>query len=653
MQGRYLSRSVHNFFRGYRWSNRRKCSCSALVSVLFGLLGQSSLIAWFSPRLASAEERLPNIVLIVADDLGVNDLPCYGRRDHRTPHLDALAASGARFRCAYTAQPVCSPARAALLTGLDPARLHLTNFLPGRPDAPAQKLLQPVIAGELPLEEQTLAEWLRGAGYRTGMFGKWHLGGAGYGPAEQGFEVVAEPPASSEPSDSEGGKSEFAITRKAVEFIEANRDRPFFCYLAHHSPHVPLAARQSLVEQHAGAFQPTFAAMLQTLDESIGLLLGKLDELGLAERTIVIVTSDNGGLHVLEFPGTPATHNAPFRAGKGYLYEGGLRVPLLIRWPAVIQPGSQLDSPVALTDLTPTLLEAAGVDLAKTVGPLDGRSLIGLWRGESLPERPLCWHFPHYSNQGGRPGGAIRRGDWKLIENFEDGSWELFDLAHDPGESNNLASREPQRAAALREELARWRRRVGAQMCQPNPEFDPLLHRELYGERDPSRLVPGPTAAETAPEWAKWREKMDQVVAGRRANLFSAAGTVRLLAKDAKVHGETLRYEPESHKNVLGYWVNPDDWAEWTFQLPAAAIYEIEIQQGCGGGSGGAEVEVEVGGQALRFQVVETGHFQSMIQLTVGKVELAAGEQRLALKPRSKPGPAVMDIRRVVIRPVR
>jgi arylsulfatase A-like enzyme len=595
----------------------------------------------------------PNIVLVLADDLGVNDLACYGRHDHRTPQLDALAAAGMRFTCGYTAQPICSPSRAALMTGKCPARLHLTSFLAGRPDAAAQRLLQPVIEGQLPLEEKTLAEWLRAAGYRTGMFGKWHLGGTGFGPAEQGFDVVVTPPANTTPGDEEGGKGEYAITKAAAEFIAADRDRPFFCYVPHNAPHIPLAARQRLVEAHAGAFHPTYAAMIETLDDAVGRLARTVDELGLADRTIFIFTSDNGGLHAPEPAGTPATHNTPYRAGKGFLYEGGLREPLIVRWPGVVRPGSTTDTPVVLTDLVPTLLEAAGIDVAKTVGPLDGVSLMPLLKGTALPERPLFWHFPHYTNQGGRPAGAMRAGDWKLVENFEDGRLELYDLASDVGEASDLAARQPERARDMQRQLAAWRERVGAQMGTPNPDFDPALHRRLYVDQDPSRIVAGTTAAALDPAWADWRKQMRAAVAGRKPPVTPAAGDVRLHAKDAIVHSRTMRYEPESHKNVLGYWTDPDDWAEWTFTPPAAGRYEIEVQQGCGRGSGGARVDVEVGGGTFPFTVVDTGHFQHMVQLTVGEVDLPAGEQTLAIRPRSKPGPAVMDVRRVVLRPKR
>jgi arylsulfatase A len=605
-----------------------------------------------SAAAAGGQEAVqPNIVLVFADDLGVNDLDCYGREDHRTPHLDRLAEQGMRFTCAYAGQPICSPSRAAIMTGKHPARLHLTNFLPGRADAPSQKVLQPRIEGQLPLEEVTIAELLRDAGYATGLFGKWHLGGNGFGPKEQGFDTVFMPPANSKPSDTEGGKSEYAITAAAEKFIEDNRERPFFCYVPHNNPHIPLGARPELVTKNKDAFHPVYAAMIETLDDAVGRLMAKVESLGLADRTIFIFTSDNGGLHVLESPGTPATHNTPFRAGKGYVYEGGLREPLIVRWPGTVAPGSICDAPVVLTDLVPTLLEASGVDPAKTVGPLDGVSVMKLLRGETMPQRPLFWHFPNYTNQGGRPAGAIRDGDWKLVEQYEDGSLELYNLADDVGETTSLAAKEPEKAEELRRKLHQWREQIGAQMPAPNPEFDETLHRRLYVEQDPSRLTAGQMAALTEPHWQEWRKTMNAAIQGRRPSVTPAQGDVRLFAKDARLHSTRMRYEPEPHKNVLGYWTNVEDWAEWSFDVPAAGVYEVEVQQGCGAGSGGAEVAVEIAGQTLRFTVQETGHFQHMIQRTLGTVELPAGQATLTVKPQTKPGPAVMDLRRVVLRP--
>jgi arylsulfatase A-like enzyme len=566
--------------------------------------------------------------------------------------LDRLAQQGIRFTCAYTAQPICSPSRAALLTGKSPARLHLTNYLPGRPDSPSQKLLQPRIEGQLPLEEVTLAELLRDAGYTTGLFGKWHLGNAGFGPREQGFDTVVTPPANTTPTDQEGGKGEYAITAAAEAFIEANRDRPFFCYLPHNNPHIPLQAKSDLIEKNDGAFHPVYAAMIETLDNAVGRLMHKIDSLGLTDRTIFIFTSDNGGLHVLESPGTPATHNSPYRAGKGYVYEGGLRVPLIARWPSQTNPGNVCETPLVLTDLMPTLLEAAGIDPSTTVGPLDGESIAPVLRGETLPERTLYWHFPNYTNQGGRPAGAIRQGPWKLIEHFENGEVELYNLAQDVSETTNLAPMEQQRAEQLRQKLAMWRTRVGAQMPSNNPQFNAEQHNPLYVDQDPSHLTPEVTASLTEPHWKEWRQAMNTVTRGRTPNVTPAQGDVRLHARDARLHAEVMRYEPEPYKNVLGYWTKGEDWAEWEFQTPASGIYEIEVQQGCGDGSGGAEVAIEIAGKTLTFAVQETGHFQHMIQRTIGTVQLPKGDCKLAVKPRTKPGVAVMDLRRIVLRPV-
>jgi arylsulfatase A len=614
----------------------------ALLAVVLSL--------FLAAALRAAEK--PNIILIFTDDLGINDLSCYGRKDQPTPHLDKLAAEGVRFTSAYCAQPICSPSRAALMTGKHPARLHLTNFLPGRADAPSQKVLQPVIEGQLPLEELTIAEVLKGAGYATACIGKWHLGGPKFGPEKQGFDFVFANKANTPPTATEGSKGEYALSVKAEEWIEQQKGGPFFLYLPHNTPHIPFAARPEDVAKHQDAFNPTYAAVIEQMDKTIGRLLAKLDSLGLTEKTIVIFAGDNGGLHVLESPGTPATHNTPFRAGKGYVYEGGLRDALLIRWPGRIAPGGVSATPVVLTDLVPTLIEAAGLDPKKTTGPLDGVSLLKLLEGGELAPRPLFWHFPNYTNQGGRPAGALREGDWKLVEQYEDGSVELYDLAKDIGEERDLARAEPARAAEMKAKLAAWRKSIGAQECMPNPEINAAAHRALYVERDPSKLIPGTfKAADLEAQWKPWREAMNAAVLGRKAVVTPAGGDVRLHAKDAQVHGTKLRYEPETYKNTLGFWTQPEDWASWDFTPPAAGKYEVEVQQGCGS-SGGSEVALEVGGQTLKFTVEPTGHFQNFIQRTIGVVEIPVGKQTLAVKPQNKQGAAVMDLRRVVLRPV-
>jgi hypothetical protein len=380
--------------------------------------------------------------------------------------------------------------------------------------------------------------------------------------------------------------------------------------------------------------------------------MGKLDELKLAERTMVVFASDNGGLHVLESRLSPATHNTPFRAGKGFVYEGGLRVPLIIRTPGRVKAETVIDQPVVLTDLMPTFLELAGIDAAKSIGPLDGVSLNKVLAGTPVSARPLFWHFPNYTNQGGRPAGAVREGEWKLVEQYEDGSVELFNLANDPGERSNLAEKDAARAAELKAKLAAWRKSVGAQEPTPNPEFDEAKHRAIYVDRDSSRLEGKGTAEELAERWRSWRTAMNEVVAGRKPQVTQPKEEIRLHAKDATVHGEKLRYEDPPQKNTLGFWTRAEDWASWNFDVPTAGKYEIEVQQGCGKGSGGATVGVEVGAKTFEFTVLETGHFQHFILRTVGVVDLATGPNEIALKPKTKPGAAVMDVRSVVLRRV-
>jgi arylsulfatase A-like enzyme len=593
--------------------------------------------------------RPPNIVLIVADDLGINDLGCYGRTDQSTPRLDRLAREGVRFTNAYAAQSVCSPTRAALMTGKTPARLHLTTFLTGRPDARSQLLLHPNIDMQLPLAEVTIAESLRGAGYATACIGKWHLGGAGFLPTDQGFDTYFPGTMNTKPSASEGGKGEYELTSVAERFVEANRERPFFLYLPHNSPHIPLAARPDLIEKHQSAFNPVYAACIESLDDTVGRLLDKLESLALTESTLVIFTSDNGGLHVREAPFSPATHNTPYRAGKGFCYEGGILVPLIVRWPGHASAGREIATPVISTDWTPTLLEAASL---KPTTSLDGVSLVGLIEGrEPLAPRTLYWHQPHYMNQGSRPSGAIRDGDWKLIEHYEDGRCELFNLAADPSEASDEAARQPARVAELRGKLEKWRRDVGAQRNTVNPSFDQALWRKLYQDVDVSRLTLEPTAAAMSDKLGQWREILNEVVAKSSSQGTAASGGAVLLeARDAKPHGAKLHYEPEPHKDTLGYWVNPDDWAEWTFTPPRPGVYEVELLVGCGAGSGGSEIEVRVGDQAVKMKVEETGHFQRFVPRRIGSLRISRpGEQTLSVHALAKPGAAVMDLRRVAL----
>ena len=412
-----------------------------------------------------------------------------------------------------------------------------TSYLSWRmtSDAPAQLLLHPKIAQQLPLTERTIAALLKAAGYKAACIGKWHLGGQGFLPTDHGFDLYYPGRAQTEPSAAEGGKGEYELTRRAEAFMEEHKDRPFFLYLAHDNPHVPLAARLELIAKHKNAFNPVYAAMIETLDDCVGRLLAKLDALGLAENTLVVFTSDNGGLHVLELPFTPATYNRPYRAGKGFCYDGGLRVPLIVRWPGKVRGNRVVDAPVISTDWTPTLLAVAG--LAPIEG-LDGVNLAKLLTGEeAIAARPLFWHQPHYTNQGGRPAGAIRDGAWKLIEHYEDGRCELFNLAEDLGETTDLGAKEPGRVAVLRGQLEKWRRAVGAQENAANPAFNGKLNKQLYQDVDASRLVAREKASALAMEWSGWRTLMDEVlpkksrsVPGSGSVLLHAHGRPRFMA---------------------------------------------------------------------------------------------------------------------------
>src|ERR1043166_2832023 len=460
----------------------------------------------------AATPTQPNIVFILADDLGINDLGCYGRMEHHTPNLDRLATEGARFTVSYCAQPICSPSRAAILTGRAPARLHLTTFLPGRPDCPSQKLLHPKINQQLPLEETTLAEALKKEGYTTACIGKWHLGGKGFLPTDQGFDIYHPGQAVTKPSENEGGKGEYDLTRAAMQFIETNRAHPFFLYLAHNSPHIPYAAKTNLIAKNAKAFEPVYAAVIETLDDTVGLLLAKIEALGLAMNTIVIFTSDNGGLHVPEGPHKSITDNSPFRAGKGFRYEGGLRVPLIVRWPGRVPANRVIDTPVINTSWFATLFELAGF---KAPTNLDAPSFAALLISESnqaaKPTR-MFWHFPHYTNQGSRPGGAVRDGDWKFIEHYDTSMPELYNLAIDPNENMNLAARETERVNDMRRQLYTWIESINAQTNSPNPNFQPALHKNLYEDIDVSSYVPTKADSAMRDRMLAWRRQMNAVV---------------------------------------------------------------------------------------------------------------------------------------------
>ncbi len=618
-----------------------------------------------------AQDPRPSIVLILADDLGINDLHCYGRTEHKTPNLDRLAAQGTQFNCAYCASPICSASRAGLLTSKHPARLHLTTFLNGRPDAPSQKLLQPRIEPALIPTEQTIAEVLKREGYATGIFGKWHLGAGDSAPTKQGFDTAFEPTDHGDPSTA-GGKNELLISDKAIDFIRAQAARPYFCYVPHHAPHITLSATKEKLTSNAAAWNPLYAATIESLDDSIGKLLKAIDESPRAENTIVIFTSDNGGLHVPEGHEEPVTHNTPYRAGKGYLYEGGLRVPLLIRWPKGYAAAQKIDSPVSLLDILPTLFDAAKINVSKTIGPIDGQSIAALLSTDATTkskaekaaqERPFYWHLPHYTNQGSRPASALRVGNWKLVEDYETGPLELYDLSNDVGEGRNLLTQSESIAAAhevparkLHDQLVAWRKSVGAQELTPNRAFDEALHRKLYLDQDPSKLAGGnSTAKQIAAEWKPWRQAMNQAVKGQKTVLNNTAAAIKLPASAVKTHGKNLRYEPETYKNVVGYWTEVDDWAEWEFDSTIEGKAEIQIHCGCNGGGSDVDVILKTPGaadQTLNWTVRNTGHFQNIVIETLGEVTLKKEKCTLEVRPRKKAGAAVTDIRQILLVPV-
>lgn len=503
---------------------------------LWGWVIVGTLVAGVSLESLAADtevprsERPPNIVLIVIDDLGWRDLGCYGSDLYETPHVDRLAREGMRFTNAYSACTVCSPSRAALLTGKYPARLRVTDWIPGheRPDA---KLKIPDWTQRLELSETTLAELLASAGYICGHVGKWHLGPQGFWPTEQGFAVniggcdLGAPPSYYWPYTrasrrlptlelTPATQGQYLTDRLAEEtaaLIRQWKARPFFLYLATYQVHMPLEPKKTYVAKYAQRVRPgmrhtnpRYAAMVQSMDEFVGKVLDALDRTSLAGNTIVFFTSDNGGLSHLNGVKRGPTDNWPLRLGKGSSYEGGVRVPLIVRWPGRTPPGTVCHAPVMGIDLFPTVAEIIGHPVASATGsagqrsaalgrpesgtsadaapqgagnakpafgPVDGISLVPLLRKPKarLPRDALFWHYPHYHPGGATPYGAVRAGPWKLIEFYEDMRVELYNLDDDLGEQHDRAPSRPDLVTALRDQLHRWRQNVGAQMPTARP----------------------------------------------------------------------------------------------------------------------------------------------------------------------------------------
>jgi len=459
--------------------------------------------AVFGRRGARARRRRPNFVFFLIDDMGWKDLGCYGSEFHETPNTDRLAKQGMRFTDAYAACPVCSPTRASIVAGKYPARLGITQWIGGNNQpTPYQHYL--------PLEDVTIAEALKQAGYATAFVGKWHLGSKDYYPQHQGFDIniggdsSGAPPTyfwpykrrnraldELPPGGQEGEYLTDRLTDESLKFLDANKDKPFLLYLSHYAVHTPVESKPELTEKYKSKAEkmprhegprfvpvygryktrmvqdnPAFAGMVESVDDSVGRVMKKLDEIGVADNTIVIFMSDNGGLSTVAREGS--TCNLPLRAGKGWLYEGGIREPMIIKWPGTVKAGSTCGEPVTSTDFYPTMLQMAGLPL-KPDQHVDGVSLLPLLKQKGKLEREaIYWHYPHYHGSGNKPSGAIRAGDYKLIEWYEDNSIELYNIREDIGEKNDLAARMPGKAAELRRMLHRWLRQTGATV--PTPE---------------------------------------------------------------------------------------------------------------------------------------------------------------------------------------
>lgn len=460
-------------------------------SVIFLIMGCSA-IAETSGVLGKRNGSNPNIIFILADDLGYHQLGCYGSAFYETSHIDKIASEGIKFTNAYAAASVCSPTRSSILTGKYPANNNLTKNIPNY-YATWEKLIDAPFAFMLPLAEVTIAEKLKKAGYATGHFGKWHLNvDKEYSlhrpgdPKSQGFDDVL-----TTHKANNGPESPFKndwyhvrhITERTLDFIERNKDQPFFAYVSHNAIHRPEIEEKSLIEKYRkkpqadnaekyGEYNPVQAAMLERLDREVGRIINKIEELGLEKNTLVIFYSDNGQLQsdkkAYDF----------FRGSKGDLYEGGIRVPLIVKWPGIVKEGVLSDELVISNDFFPTLCEVAGI--SEMPEKIDGISLMPIFRNPkaTLERSTLFWHWPHHHHLSIEPQGAIRKGKYKLIENFqktmleESGGWELYDLDNDPQEKNNLIEEKPEIAFDLRQELVKWREQIGAQSMKINNKLN-------------------------------------------------------------------------------------------------------------------------------------------------------------------------------------
>jgi len=491
----------------------QRCSgIRPLPALLIGLLAFAS--GGLTTSAQAAPARRPNVVFILCDDLGACDLACYGADLHETPRLDRLAMQGVRFTAGFASSSVCTPTRAAIMTGKHPARLGMTIWAeaaeqPPKPRKP-QRLIPPKAEHNLELTETSIATYLHRAGYQTALVGKWHLGDAHHYPETHGFDINIGGTCWGAPQTFfwpysgvgwfgkefryvphlEGGKSgehlTDRLTDEALHVIDTAGDRPFFLYLSHHAPHTPIEAKpedvayfERKVSDGLHHHYPTYAAMVKEIDDSVGRVTKRLEERGLADNTIVIFTSDNGGFtgHNMATKEN-CTDNWPLRSGKGSLYEGGVRVPFIVRWPGVVSPQSVSNEPVSTTDLFYTLLAATGA-AGDAVLPTDGLDLAPVLKDPQarLDRDALYFHYPHYYETT-TPVSSVRTRRWKLLEYYEDGRRELYDLQADPSEERDLAATNPAEVERLTEKLHAWRSEVGARLPTPNPAWQPPVAKK-------------------------------------------------------------------------------------------------------------------------------------------------------------------------------
>ena len=459
-----------------------------IMRPLLSAAAAATLWLTVTPSLPAAQAgEAPNILFIFIDDMGWVDPGCYGNDFAETPNIDRLADQGVRFTDFYAATPVCSSTRSTVQTGQYSARTRITDFIPGH-HRPYAKLLPAKIEHHLDNDVKTVGTVLRDAGYATGYFGKWHLGwGAKQSPQARGYEITEDDiPKEQRVPNKNDPKDMRTITNAGMWFMEQHQDEPWFLTLSHHALHIPLEAYAPTIEKYrdkpnnTGHYHnPDYAAMLADLDREIGRLLAKLDQLGLRDNTVVVFTSDNGGLHKHYLKlGDQAMSNKPLRGQKGSLHEGGIRVPMIVRWPGETPTGVDCDEPTTTADLLPTFCNLAETELPDQ--PIDGLDMTSLFRNPSasLDREAIYFHYPHYHHTD--PVGAIRFGDWKLIEHFEDGTVELYNLAKDLEESDNRADDRPQLARRLRQRLIGWREGIDARMPKPNPDYDPENADEFY-----------------------------------------------------------------------------------------------------------------------------------------------------------------------------